>query len=117
MNLIMLAPPGAGKGTHCGWLTHETGVAHISSGDLLRAEIGTGTDLGRRLAEYTGRGDLVSDDLVFALLIPVVAAAARERGLPAGRIPQDARAGSSAGRDRHRAGSRHRRGVTGMRPY
>ena len=42
MNLIMLAPPGAGKGTHCSWLTDETGVAHISSGDLLRAEIGTG---------------------------------------------------------------------------
>ena len=78
MNLIMLAPPGAGKGTHCSWLTHETGVAHISSGDLLRAEIGTGTDLGRRLAEYTGRGDLVPDDLVFALLIPVVVAAARD---------------------------------------
>ena len=80
MNLIMLAPPGAGKGTHCGWLTHETGVAHISSGDLLRAEIGTGSDLGRRLVEYTGRGDLVPDDLVFALLIPAVVAAARDTG-------------------------------------
>ena len=80
MNLIMLAPPGAGKGTHCSWLTEETGVAHISSGDLLRAEIGTGSDLGRRLAEYTGRGDLVPDDLVFALLIPAVVAAARDTG-------------------------------------
>jgi adenylate kinase len=80
MNLIMLAPPGAGKGTHCSWLTDETGVAHISSGDLLRAEIGTGSDLGRRLVEYTGRGDLVPDDLVFALLIPAVVAAARDTG-------------------------------------
>jgi cytidylate kinase len=57
MNLIMLAPPGAGKGTHCSWLTQETGVAHISSGDLLRAEIGTATALGRRLG--CPRGDLV----------------------------------------------------------
>ena len=80
MNLIMLAPPGAGKGTHCSWLTDETGVAHISSGDLLRAEIGTGSDLGRRLVEYTGRGDLVPDGLVFALLIPAVVAAARDTG-------------------------------------
>ena len=80
MNLIMLAPHGAGKGTHRSWLTHETGVAHISSGDLLRAETGAGTDLGRRLAGYIGRGDLVPDDLVFALLIPVLAAAARDTG-------------------------------------
>jgi len=80
MNLIMLAPPGAGKGTHCSWLTQETGVAHISSGDLLRAESRTGSDLGRRLAEYTGRGDLVPDDLVFALLIPAVVAAVRDTG-------------------------------------
>jgi adenylate kinase len=80
MNLIMLAPPGAGKGTHCSWLTRDTGVAHISSGDLIRAEIGAGTELGRRLAEYTGRGDLVPDDLVFALLMPAVVAAERETG-------------------------------------
>jgi adenylate kinase len=80
MKLIMLSPPGAGKGTHSSWLTRETGVAHISSGDLLRAEIARGTELGRRLAEYTGRGDLVPDDLIFALLTPVVVAAARDTG-------------------------------------
>jgi adenylate kinase len=76
----MLSPPGAGKGTHCEWLTRETGVAHISAGDLLRAEIARGSDLGRRLAEYTGRGDLVPDDLVFDLITPVVIAAARDTG-------------------------------------
>jgi adenylate kinase len=80
MNLIMLAPPGAGKGTHCSRLTHETGVAHISSGDLLRAEMRAATGLGRRLAEYTGRGDLVPDEMVFALLMPVVVAVAHDTG-------------------------------------
>src|SRR3712207_7191019 len=80
MRLIMLSPLGAGKGTHCEWLTRETGVAHISAGDLLRAEIARGTDLGRRLAEYTSRGDLVPDDLVFDLITPVVVAADRETG-------------------------------------
>jgi adenylate kinase len=80
MRLIMLSPPGAGKGTHCAWLTEETGVAHISSGDLLRAEIARGTDLGRRLAEYTTRGELVPDDVMFDLLVPVVVAAARDTG-------------------------------------
>ena len=80
MKLILLSPPGAGKGTHCAWLTRETGVAHISSGDLLRAEIARGSDLGRRLAEYTGRGALVPDDVMFDLITPVVVAAARDTG-------------------------------------
>ena len=80
MRLILLSPPGAGKGTHCAWLTRETGVAHISSGDLLRAEIARGSELGRRLAEYTGRGALVPDDVVFDLLVPVVVAAERDTG-------------------------------------
>jgi len=80
MRLILLSPPGAGKGTHCAWLTQETGVAHISSGDLLRAEIARGSDLGRRLAEYTGRGALVPDDVMFDLITPVVVAADRDTG-------------------------------------
>jgi adenylate kinase len=80
MRLILLSPPGAGKGTHCAWLTRETGVAHISSGDLLRAEIARGSELGRRLAEYTGRGALVPDEVMFDLLVPVVVAAARDTG-------------------------------------
>jgi adenylate kinase len=80
MRLILLSPPGAGKGTHCAWLTRETGVAHISSGDLLRAEIARGSELGRRLAEYTGRGALVPDDVMFDLLVPVVVAAERDTG-------------------------------------
>jgi adenylate kinase len=80
MNLILLSPPGAGKGTHSAWLTRETGIAHISSGELMRAEMSRGSDLGRQLAEYTRRGDLVPDDLVFELLTPAVVAAARETG-------------------------------------
>ena len=80
MKLIMLSPPGAGKGTHCAWLTEETGVAHISSGDLLRAEIARGSELGHRLAEYTGRGALVPDEVMFDLLVPVVVEAARSTG-------------------------------------
>jgi adenylate kinase len=76
----MLSPPGAGKGTHGRWLTRQTGAAHISSGDLLRAEVARGSGLGRQVAEYTARGDLVPDDLIFSILIPAVVAAARETG-------------------------------------
>ena len=80
VRVIMLSPPGAGKGTHSRWLTQQTGAAHISSGDLLRAEVARGTDLGRQVAGYTQRGDLVPDELIFRILAPVVVAAARDTG-------------------------------------
>jgi adenylate kinase len=77
---IMLSPPGAGKGTHGRWLTRETGAAHISAGDLLRAEVARGSDLGRQVAAYTERGDLVPDDLIFNIVAPAVVAAAHDTG-------------------------------------
>ncbi len=80
MRLIMLSPPGAGKGTHSKQLSEATGIAHISSGDLLRAEIDRGTEMGLRLSEYTTRGDLVPDDLIFDILIPKVVEASRDTG-------------------------------------
>jgi adenylate kinase len=80
VRVIMLSPPGAGKGTHGRWLTRQTGAAHISAGDLLRAEVARGSELGREVAAYTNRGDLVPDDLIFRILAPVVVAAARDTG-------------------------------------
>ena len=80
VQVVMLSPPGAGKGTHGRWLTQQTGAAHISSGDLLRAEVARGSGLGRQVADYTARGDLVPDELIFSILIPAVVAAARTTG-------------------------------------
>jgi adenylate kinase len=80
VRVIMLSPPGAGKGTHSRWLTLQTGAAHISAGDLLRAEVARGSDLGRQVDAYTERGDLVPDDLIFRILAPAVVAAARDTG-------------------------------------
>jgi adenylate kinase len=80
VRVIMLSPPGAGKGTHSRWLTKQTGAAHISSGDLLRAEVARGSALGRRVARYTARGDLVPDELIFRILMPAVVAAVRVTG-------------------------------------
>jgi adenylate kinase len=80
VRVIMLSPPGGGKGTHGRWLTRQTGAAHISSGDLLRAEVASGSDLGRQVAAYTARGDLVPDDLIFDILVPVLVTAARDTG-------------------------------------
>jgi adenylate kinase len=80
VRVVMLSPPGAGKGTHGRWLAQQTGAAHISSGDLLRAEVARGSRLGRRVAAYTARGNLVPDELIFSILIPAVVAAARDTG-------------------------------------
>jgi adenylate kinase len=80
MRVIMLSAPGAGKGTQCRRLAEATGVAHISSGDLLRAEIATGSPIGRTAAVYAARGDLVPDDVLFEILVPVVLDADRATG-------------------------------------
>jgi adenylate kinase len=80
VRVVMLSPPGAGKGTHGRWLTRQTGAARISSGDLLRAEVARGSGLGRQVAAYTARGDLVPDELIFSVLVPALVAAARDTG-------------------------------------
>ncbi|HVV31232.1 MAG TPA: adenylate kinase [Mycobacteriales bacterium] len=77
MRLLLLAPPGAGKGTQGALLAEHFGIRHISSGDLLRENITTGTDLGRQVQAYLAAGDLVPDEVMGALLRkPAVAAAA-----------------------------------------
>ena len=80
MRLLLLAAPGGGKGTQGERLASYYGVQHISSGDVLRAAAGDGTPAGRDVAAYQQRGDLVPDQIVFDLLIPVVAAAAARGG-------------------------------------
>jgi adenylate kinase len=80
VRMIMVSPPGAGKGTHSRWLTQQTGAVHISSGDLLRAEVARRSPLGQQVAAYTARGDLVPDELILSILLPAVEAAARDSG-------------------------------------
>lgn len=80
MRLLLLAPPGAGKGTQGTALAEHYGVEHISSGDLLRREIQTGTPLGERAQKYLDIGDLVPDDVLSDLLTEHIAIAARAGG-------------------------------------
>jgi adenylate kinase len=78
MRLLMVAPPGAGKGTQAELLAAHYGIAHISSGEVFRREVSAGTELGGVVAEYLSRGDLVPDELVLQILTqPVIDAAAR----------------------------------------
>ena len=68
MKLIFLGPPGAGKGTIAQRVTEDLGVIQISTGDLLRAAVGEGSDLGKKAKGYMDSGELVPDDLVIDLL-------------------------------------------------
>ena len=76
----MIAAPGGGKGTQGERLAAKYGVQHISSGDVLRAEVRADTPAGREVAAFQRRGDLVPDQIVLNLLIPVVAAATARGG-------------------------------------
>ena len=64
MNLILLGPPGAGKGTQAVNIVKKYNVPHISTGDIFRANIKNGTELGLKAKAYMDRGELVPDDLV-----------------------------------------------------
>jgi adenylate kinase len=80
VRLLLLAPPGAGKGTQGERLAQWSGARHIAAGDLLRAEARAGGPLGREIAECQARGDLVPDQVVLDVLIPVVVDAAAGGG-------------------------------------
>jgi len=69
LDLVLLGPVGAGKGTQARRITTKYGVPHIASGDLLRAQIAENTELGRQARIYMDRGALVPDDLVIGMIV------------------------------------------------
>jgi adenylate kinase len=68
MRLILLGPPGAGKGTQAAFIRDRYSIPQISTGDMLRAAIKAGTPLGRAAKQVMDRGSLVSDDIIVGLV-------------------------------------------------
>ena len=68
LRIVLLGPPGAGKGTHAKVLSQTHGIPHISTGDILRSQIQAGTELGKRARSFIDSGKLVSDDLVVEMI-------------------------------------------------
>ena len=69
LNLILLGPPGAGKGTQAARLRKDFDLAYIATGDLLRHHVEEETDLGRKAVSFMDKGDLVPDELVIAMIL------------------------------------------------
>ena len=68
MNIILLGPPGAGKGTQAAMLVEERNMVQLSTGDMLRAARTSGTEMGKMVAGVMDRGELVTDEIVIGLI-------------------------------------------------
>ena len=89
MNIVLLGAPGAGKGTVAQQLVAEFGVAHISTGDLLRAAVKGGTELGVQAKKYMDAGELVPDQLVIDLVKERLAADDAKKGFILDGFPRN----------------------------
>ena len=90
MRVLMIAPPGAGKGTQGERIAEHYGVRHISTGDLLRDQVARRTDLGRRVSAYVDNGELVPDEVVLEIVREAIEEASRTgtRGYVLDGIPR-----------------------------
>lgn len=79
MNVVLLGPQGAGKGTQAALLVERTGLVHVASGDVVRAAIREGTALGLEAKRYYDAGELVPDTLIIGMLLEVIATVAPGR--------------------------------------
>ena len=82
MKLILLGPPGAGKGTQAQRIVDSRGLVQLSTGDMLRAAVAAGTPVGKMAKEVMDRGDLVSDDIICGIISDRIAVSYTHLTLP-----------------------------------
>jgi adenylate kinase len=86
--MILVGPPGAGKGTQAALLVDTFGIPHISSGDMLRAAVAAGTELGRAADGYMKKGHLVPDEVVIGMIVERIAQADARDGFMLDGFPR-----------------------------
>jgi len=105
LNLLLLGPPGAGKGTQAERLREDFALPHISTGDILRAQVAEGTELGKEAKRYMDAGELVPDEVIVGMIIDRIGGGdARDGflldGFPRNEAQADALAAALRGLDR-----------------
>jgi adenylate kinase len=96
MRVLLVAAPGAGKGTQAEKLAARYGVAHLSSGELLRHEVDAGTELGKQASDDLRHGDLVPDELILTMLAERIVDASRNGGYVLDGFPRNLRQAEAA---------------------
>jgi adenylate kinase len=96
MRVLLVAAPGAGKGTQAEKLAARYGVAHLSSGELLRHEVNAGTELGKQASDDLRHGDLVPDELILTVLAERIVEASRNGGYVLDGFPRNLRQAEAA---------------------
>jgi adenylate kinase len=89
LNLILLGPPGAGKGTQAERLREDFALAHISTGDMLRAQVSEGTELGKQAQSYMQAGELVPDEVIIGMIMVRIGAADARDGFLLDGFPRN----------------------------
>jgi adenylate kinase len=89
VNLLLLGPPGAGKGTQAKRIATEYGISHLSTGDMFRAEIDAQTDVGRRVEPILAEGELVPDELTIELIRERLTGSGAGRGFVLDGFPRN----------------------------
>jgi adenylate kinase len=88
MRLVLLGPPGAGKGTQAKWLVERYGIPQLSTGDMLREAVARGTEVGRQAKAVMERGELVSDAIINAIVAERIGRADCARGFVLDGFPR-----------------------------
>jgi adenylate kinase len=88
MRIILVGPPGAGKGTQAGRIVDRFGGAHVATGDILRSNAERGTELGRAASRHMDQGDLVPDDVMIDMVLERVGEADRADGFVLDGFPR-----------------------------
>jgi adenylate kinase len=98
LNLILLGPPGAGKGTQSDRLREDFGLPHISTGDMLRAQVAEGTELGLEAQKYMNAGDLVPDEVIIGMITQRIGADDARDGFLLDGFPRNEEQADALGR-------------------